>query len=259
MSAAPWLAASSAAVAVAVALAPWCRSTTTPVLDGRRCEGGAGWRRRPVGPSLDRPAARRSYPVAAGAALLFVLGVGSAASVAGRLLSGLALALGGIAARAASRRSGRRRRERAMAVAVPEVVDLFVVAASAGHTVPWCLRVVADRAPPPVRSVLATARDRVGRGETMIVALAEVGRALGPPAVPLVAALVDSHRTGAPLGPSLDRAAEAARDVRRRRAEERARRLPVTLLFPLVCCVLPAFGLLAVVPLLVASLGSLTT
>jgi hypothetical protein len=45
--------------------------------------------------------------------------------------------------------------------------------------------------------------------------------------------------------------------LRRRRAEEDARRLPVQLLFPLVLCVLPAFGLLAVVPLLLASLQSL--
>ena len=46
--------------------------------------------------------------------------------------------------------------------------------------------------------------------------------------------------------------------LRRREAEERARRLPVQLLFPLVVCVLPAFGLLAVVPLLAGSLPALS-
>ena len=37
-------------------------------------------------------------------------------------------------------------------------------------------------------------------------------------------------------------------DDQRRRAEERARAVPVKLLFPLVCCTLPGFVLLAVVP-----------
>jgi hypothetical protein len=38
-----------------------------------------------------------------------------------------------------------------------------------------------------------------------------------------------------------------------------ARRVPVRLLAPLVTCVLPAFALLTVVPLLAASLESLPT
>ena len=75
--------------------------------------------------------------------------------------------------------------------------------------------------------------------------------------LPLASALRGAARYGAPLGASLERVAVDARILRRRRAEEDARRLPVQLLFPLVLCVLPAFGLLAVVPLLLASLRSL--
>jgi hypothetical protein len=41
----------------------------------------------------------------------------------------------------------------------------------------------------------------------------------------------------------------------RRRAEAEARTVPVRLLFPLVFLVLPAFGLLTVVPTLVSSFG----
>ncbi|MCU1496664.1 MAG: gspF, partial [Acidimicrobiales bacterium] len=203
------------------------------------------------------PRATPPQAAAIGATVLFLAGAWTGGPAPGRVLSGLALVLGGLAARAALVRGGRRRRERAVARTVPDLVDLFVVAASAGHPVPSCLRAVADRAPPPLRAVVASARDRVAQGEGVAVALGEVAEVLGPHAGPLVDALVDSHRTGAPLVASLDRAAEAARDVRRRRAEERARRLPVTLLFPLVCCVLPAFGCLAVIPLLVASLRSL--
>ena len=65
----------------------------------------------------------------------------------------------------------------------------------------------------------------------------------------------ESFREG--LGILTAALAREARLDRRRRAEARARRVPVLLLFPLVLCVLPAFGLLTVVPLLVGSLPDL--
>ena len=52
------------------------------------------------------------------------------------------------------------------------------------------------------------------------------------------------------------------RDLRRQRAnalDEAAQRLTVSLLFPLVLCILPAFILLAVAPLLVEALRGLPT
>ncbi len=81
---------------------------------------------------------------------------------------------------------------------------------------------------------------------------------LGEAVRPLAAALVAAERYGTALGPSLDRVAIDARSIRRRQAEEAARRLPVQMLFPLVACILPAFGLLTVVPLLAASLPRLS-
>ncbi|HET9442168.1 MAG TPA: type II secretion system F family protein, partial [Acidimicrobiales bacterium] len=76
----------------------------------------------------------------------------------------------------------------------------------------------------------------------------------GEGARPLVAALVDAERYGAPLAAALDRVADAARLARQRAAEEEARRVPVKLLFPLVACILPAFGLLTVAPLIAGGL-----
>jgi tight adherence protein C len=61
------------------------------------------------------------------------------------------------------------------------------------------------------------------------------------------------------LAPGLERLSLELRLDRRRRAEIEARRVPVRLLAPLVVCVLPAFALLTVVPLLVASLRALPT
>ena len=81
---------------------------------------------------------------------------------------------------------------------------------------------------------------------------------VGEAARPLVQVLVDSSAHGAPITTSLDRLGDEARAVRRRAAAQRARRLPVLLLFPLVLCILPAFVLLTVVPLLVGTFSGLT-
>jgi len=79
--------------------------------------------------------------------------------------------------------------------------------------------------------------------------------ARAPPLWPLADALLASDRLGAPVGPALARLAAEQRAELRRHAETHARRVPVRLLFPLVFVVLPAFGLLTVIPTLLAGLS----
>ena len=153
-------------------------------------------------------------------------------------------------------RSRRRAHERAIRAALPDAVDLFRLAVGSGLSVHQAVDAVARRAPTPVDATLAEVQRRVAVGARLGDAL-EALDALGDPVLPLAAALRGSARYGSPLGAALERVAADARVLRRRRAEEDARRLPIQLLFPLVLCVLPAFGLLAVLPLLLASLRSL--
>jgi pilus assembly protein TadC len=80
---------------------------------------------------------------------------------------------------------------------------------------------------------------------------------LGEGTRPLVAALVAAHHDGAPVVDALDRIAVDLRHARRHEMAARVQRLPVALLFPLVCCVFPAFVLLTVLPITVGSLGAL--
>jgi pilus assembly protein TadC len=76
---------------------------------------------------------------------------------------------------------------------------------------------------------------------------------LGPAVLPLVSTLNMALTSGAPLGPALQRLADAERRRQRRRAEARARRLPVLLLAPVVGLVLPAFLVLTIVPVAVSA------
>lgn len=144
-----------------------------------------------------------------------------------------------------------RRRRRHFAHQVPVAVDLVRVAVHAGATPYVALSLAADAAPPLVADALTRVVHQVRLGGSLPDALAAAA-ARDAPLRPLTEALALAHRLGAPLAPMLARAAADARRELRRRAEARARTVPVRLLFPLVFLVLPAFVVLTVVPALVA-------
>lgn len=146
-----------------------------------------------------------------------------------------------------------RRRDRQFAHELPIVTDLLGVAIGAGANPTNAVDLAARWAPPLCSSVL----ERVGDARTNGAGLAEALEiAAGDHAGwrPLVDALLATDRLGAPIGPSLARVCEQQRADLRRAAEAHARRVPVRLLFPLVFLVLPAFGLLTVVPVLISGL-----
>ncbi|MGH9185289.1 MAG: type II secretion system F family protein [Acidimicrobiales bacterium] len=151
----------------------------------------------------------------------------------------------------------RSRTEQLVASSLPDVVDLFLLAVVGGLNVTLAVEEVARRAPPPMRPALGLVADQMARGARTADALAMLPGLAGDSTRPLVAALVAAERYGAPLLPALERVASEARVDRRRRADEAARRVPVKLLFPLVLCLLPAFTLLTVAPLLAGTLRSL--
>ncbi len=155
----------------------------------------------------------------------------------------------------ASRRRKAHRRATGEA-GVADLVDLFAVAVGSGLNVRLAVEAVARRAPPgPLADELRAVVREVAAGRRLADRLEEAPEHSDVEALrPLVAALVDAERYGSALGPSLDRLADEARRTRHRRAEEAARRIPVKLLFPLVTCVLPAFGLLTVAPLIAGGL-----
>jgi tight adherence protein C len=151
-----------------------------------------------------------------------------------------------------------RRRSAAVVQALPEVVDLLAIAVAAGCNVRLAVDAVACRVTSgPFAQAMAAVRAEVAAGGRLGDALERVRADLGEPVRPLVGALLDAERYGAPLGSALERLALEARVARQRGAEEAARRVPIKMLFPLVTCVLPAFGLLTVAPMIASGLRSL--
>jgi len=153
------------------------------------------------------------------------------------------------------RRRRTRQAEAALLDSLPDVIDLLAIAVAAGCNLRLAIEAVASIIPGAARAPLTEVCGRVSRGQRLGDALVVLHGLPGYQG--LAAALIDAERYGTPLARALDGLAHEARALRRRRAEEAARRLPITLLFPLVLCVLPAFALLTVVPLLAGSLLSL--
>ncbi|MGQ0520663.1 MAG: type II secretion system F family protein [Actinomycetota bacterium] len=204
-----------------------------------------------------RPGRRRLLPGSlgssrAGAAVLAALLV-----LAGVAVLAPAPLLAAWAAPRHRRRAAERRRLHALEAGLPEVVDLLVLAVGAGCNVPLAVAAAGRRAGGPVAAELRRVSADVARGRRLADALDELPSLAGEPTRPLAAVLSACERYGTPVLPALDRLASEVRVQRQRRAEAAARRVPVALLFPLVLCILPAFALLTVAPLVAGALREL--
>jgi len=140
---------------------------------------------------------------------------------------------------------------------LPELIDQLLVLLRAGYTpVNSCLQ-IATWLEPPMRDVVAEVNLLAQRGVRFSSAVAQLRQTIGPPAYEMVDALIHLDQVGLSATATLDRLSTQAHAQRRRRAEAAARELPIKLMFPMVCCVLPSFILLTVVPMLVGTLGNL--
>ncbi len=140
-----------------------------------------------------------------------------------------------------------------------DLLDLFVATVRAGLTPAQATSELIDIAPPAFADGLSAVSLRIERGQLFAEAIVELRQRWGALAIPLIDSLAMADRYGLPLAPVLDRLADEARAHRRRQAEAEARKLPIRLSFPLVCCTLPSFVVLSVVPLLAGTLSTLRT
>lgn len=130
---------------------------------------------------------------------------------------------------------------------LPHVVDLMVALLAAGHPPDGALRRVAPVAEGPMRDELEVWCARLGLGADPPV----VWRAMAehPQLGRLGASLSRAAESGAPVREALERLAVDLRERLRSDVETRVRAVEVRTAVPLAVCLLPAFVLLAVVPL----------
>jgi Flp pilus assembly protein TadB len=214
--------------------------------------------RLPVAPAM--PGAARAQPrwllsavaaTAAGAAAWLLVG-GPAGLPSGALVAAVAwVAVGRMEAPA-----DRRRREQ-LEAGLPLAVDLLAACLAAGQDPGTAVVEVADALEGPLHDELAGVATRLRLGADPVAVWREVAQR--PQLGRLGRCVVRAVDSGASVAEAMVRLAEDQRRDARTRVEAGARSVGVKAALPLGLCMLPAFVLVGVVPLVVGSLSALLT
>lgn len=208
---------------------------------------------RSITPLDDETLGRRAVLAAAGALL------------GARMLPGTPLGrpiLGAVAAVAFSVHAERRAQDRSpeLVLAMPDALERIAMCVLAGRSVEHAFRIVGrDTAPPlgaTMRAAVATLDAGGSRRDAFdVLVRGPAGAAWQGP----VAAMERGERLGVPIAEVLVGQARELRLQARAVVEAQVRAAPLKLVFPLVFCFLPAFIVLAVGPVALSAIRTLTS
>ena len=150
--------------------------------------------------------------------------------------------------------AARRRRER-LEAGLPHLVDLLSSCLAAGQAPGTAVEQVAAAVEDPLREELAGVATRLRLGADPVTVWGEL--AGHPQLGRLGRCVLRAVDSGASVAGAMSRLAEDLRRDARARVEGRARAVGVKAAVPLGLCMLPAFVLVGVVPLVVGSMSSL--
>ena len=184
----------------------------------------------------------------AGAALLFMLLLGTAVSLPTVATFCAACAWSGLWLN-----GQRRRRDARIARELPSYLDLLTVSIEAGSSLTAGIRLIVERSPGgPLRSYFERVLREIRGGRSRAQAFAGVADVYGVPALTsLATALTHGETSGMSLG-SILRAQGVQRNAERFAAAEKlAMQAPVKLLGPLILCIFPCTFIVLAIPILV--------
>jgi len=150
--------------------------------------------------------------------------------------------------------AARRRRERLIS-GLPHAVDLMASSLAVGSSTTTAVELVAGAVDEPLREELAAIASRLALGVDPVRVWSEVGR--HPQLGALGRCLVRAIDRGSSVSDAMHRLAEDLRGAARADVEARARAVGVKAAAPLGLCLLPAFILTGVVPLVAGSVDML--
>jgi tight adherence protein C len=203
---------------------------------------------RPGEDELDRFLAIRVATLAAApiAALLVLKFFGSgkpSLAVAGLLVMSLVLLPGSRITREAQAR------QKAIAKALPDVLDLLVISIEAGLGFEQALDRTITAIPGPLTDEFARMLGEVRAGATRASSLRDLSDRVDVDDVRrFVLAVLQADKFGVSIGRMLRQQADEVRVQRRQRAQERAQKAPVKMLVPMVFCIFPCIFVVIIGP-----------
>jgi tight adherence protein C len=199
-----------------------------------------------LGPALTYVFAELLLPVIFGGAALYFLGLRSGivpaliAGAVGYLIPGLVV------------QQAIKRRKKQISNGLPDALDLFIVCLEAGSALDQAIVKATDElglAYPALAEELRMITSEVRAGKPRTEAFKNfAARTQVDDVRALVAMLVQTDRFGTSVAQALRTHAEVSRTKRRQRAEERAAKVGVKLVFPLVFLLFPAFYVVTLGP-----------
>jgi tight adherence protein C len=145
-----------------------------------------------------------------------------------------------------------RRRQQAIALGLPYVLDLLVTCVEAGLSMDAAIATVAEKTRGPLSAILARYLREVGLGRPRRDALLDVAQQTGVnDLIALASAIVQAEQLGVTVGDALRAQARELRITRRQRVQTAAQRAPVLMSIPLSICFMPAMMAVTLVPSLI--------
>jgi tight adherence protein C len=146
-----------------------------------------------------------------------------------------------------------------IADALPDGIDMLMLLIHSGCTPVRAFEQLRTLGSPSLWPAVDELLHRLQRGQSLSMAMGVLGESLGPHMMSVVDALRSADHYGTALGPSLDRISDHLVRARQQRLEIAARTLSVRITFPLVLCILPAFALGALGPVVIGAIASLAS
>jgi tight adherence protein C len=146
-------------------------------------------------------------------------------------------------------RSRYRKRQDQITNALPDTLDLLSITVEAGLGFDSALARVAQQTEGPLAKELHRAIQEMQLGTSRAQALRNIGeRSTSPDLRSFVLAMVQADVFGISIAKVLQVQAHEMRVKRRQRAEERAMKIPVKIVFPLIFCIFPSLFVVLVGP-----------
>jgi tight adherence protein C len=144
--------------------------------------------------------------------------------------------------------AGLKRQDR-LRTGLADALDMLTVCMEAGQSFDGALLQVARSVEGPIAGEFARVLSEVQIGRSRGEAFRQMGERTTPPEVKtFVSAIVQADRLGLPIANVLREQAKEMRLVRKQRAEEKAQKVPVKILFPMLFCIFPALLVVVIGP-----------
>jgi tight adherence protein C len=141
---------------------------------------------------------------------------------------------------------------------LPDMIDLLVVTIEAGLGILASMRVASETMSDPLGQELRLTLQEQRMGLSVNQAIESLGRRADATNMRIfVRALTQGERLGISIGATMRNLSVEMRKRRRAMAEERAQKMPIKMLFPLIFCIFPALFVVILTPMIISIVEAL--